>query len=106
KRILLTLSLFPAILCAQEVQSPDGNLSVNIQKSNLFLTTLYGILGKYTLMRIAMQGGVHRNGGYAYFLKKHHDKALEHDEIAYQAAGRANYFDCDIAAGQIYVYCK
>ncbi|NDV58879.1 insulinase family protein [Bacteroides sp. 519] len=26
---------------------------------------------------IAMQGGVHRNGGYAYFLKKHHDKALE-----------------------------
>lgn len=26
---------------------------------------------------IAMQGGVHRNGGQAYFLKKYHDKALE-----------------------------
>ncbi|NDV57079.1 lipopolysaccharide assembly protein LapB [Bacteroides sp. 519] len=33
-------------------------------------------------------------------------KALEHYEIAYQAAERANYFDCDIVAGQIYVYCK
>ncbi|WP_319505540.1 hypothetical protein [Bacteroides graminisolvens] len=33
-------------------------------------------------------------------------KALEHYEIAYQTAERANYFDCDIAAGQIYVYCK
>lgn len=26
---------------------------------------------------IGMKGGVHRNGGYAYFLKKYHDKALD-----------------------------
>lgn len=26
---------------------------------------------------IAMRGGVHRGGGYAYFLKKYHDKALD-----------------------------